>query len=103
MKPNPYEQKARELEQICASRHFFRKEKIERIAKAIQEAVSAEREAIAKMVDDYGDSMLPIIKTSSKKDTPYHLRSQGTAKGVAIGASRIAQAIRARGSKKEVG
>ena len=66
--------------------------------KALKEAVEAEREACAKLCDDYGDSMLPIIKTSAKKNTPYHLRSQGTAKGCAIAASRLSTAIRQRGT-----
>lgn len=73
---------------------FFNQSDFNYILSALQQV---RKEAIlecAKLAKDYGDSLMILLKTSEKPGMPYHLRSQGTLKGSAIGAERIEQALR---------
>lgn len=66
------------------------------IAQAEQRGYERGMEESVKLVKDYGDSLMVLLKTESKPNTPYHLRSQGTLKGCAIGAERIEQVLRTK-------
>ena len=76
-----------------------RKDFVEFVAQALIKQRDETLEEAAKVCETHGDSMLSVIKESSKKSAPYHTRSQGTAKGYAIGASRMADALRQLKSK----